>query len=55
MKKIQSYEFPIDIDSLPLHIAIYRYEKGCFVFVGFNRMAEKIEGVRREDLLGKKL
>lgn len=55
MKKIQSYEFPIDIDNLPLHIAIYRYEKGGFVFVGFNRMAEKIEGVRREDLLGKKL
>ncbi len=55
MKKTPSYELPIDIDSFPQNIAIYRYEKGEFIFVGFNQAAEKTEGIQREDLLGKKL
>ncbi len=55
MKDIRHESFPIDIDCLPLNIAIYRYEDGGFVFVGFNKTAEKTEGVARLDLLGKKL
>ncbi|MGM0541502.1 MAG: sensor domain-containing diguanylate cyclase [Pseudomonadota bacterium] len=55
MKNVQSYDFPIDIDSFPQNIAIYRYENEEFIFVGFNRVAEKTEGMARFDLLGKKL
>ncbi len=55
MKKVQSYDYPIDIDCFPLNIAIYRYEKGDFVFVGFNKAAEKSEGLTKQALLGKKI
>ncbi len=55
MKDVQSYEFPIDIDSFPQNIAIYRYEKEDFIFVGLNKASEITEGVSRLDLLGKKL
>lgn len=55
MKKILSYDFPIDIDSFPQNIAIYRYEKGDFALVGLNKAAEKTEGIAKLDLLGKKL
>lgn len=55
MKNVQSYEFPLDIDSFPQNIAIYRYEKGDFVFVGFNKAAEKTEGLAKVEVLGKKL
>ncbi len=43
----------IPIDSLPINIAIYRYENGDFIFVNFNLQAEKTDNVKREDLIGK--
>ncbi|ADR35375.1 diguanylate cyclase with PAS/PAC sensor (plasmid) [Sulfuricurvum kujiense DSM 16994] len=45
----------IPIDSLPINIAIYRYENGNFIFVDFNRQAEKTDNIKREDLVGKNL
>ncbi|MDD2267358.1 sensor domain-containing diguanylate cyclase [Sulfuricurvum sp.] len=45
----------IAIDSLPINIAIYKYENGDFIFVNFNRHAEKTENLKREDILGKSL
>jgi len=43
----------VPIDSLPINIAIYRYENGNFIFVNFNLQAEKTDKVKREDLIGK--
>lgn len=45
----------IPIDSLPINIAIYRYENGDFVFVDFNLQAQKTDNIKREDIIGKSL
>jgi len=45
----------IPIDSLPINIAIYRYENGDFVFVDFNLQAQKTDNVMRENIVGKKV
>lgn len=47
--------FLIPIDSLPINIAIYRYEDGNFIFVDFNHQAEKTDHIKREELIGKNL
>ncbi len=43
----------IPVDGIPINIAIFRYVEGTFVFVDFNDMAQKTDGVRREDLIGR--
>lgn len=45
----------IPIDSLPINIAIYRYENGDFIFVDFNLQAQKTDNVIRTDLIGKRI
>jgi diguanylate cyclase (GGDEF)-like protein/PAS domain S-box-containing protein len=55
MKILQSYDLPIDIDNFPLNIAIFRYEKGEFVVVGFNQTAEKLEELTKKAVIGRKL
>ncbi len=43
----------IPIDSLPVNIAIYRYENGDFIIVDFNLQAQKTDSVLRKDIIGK--
>ncbi|HLD23032.1 MAG TPA: diguanylate cyclase, partial [Sulfuricurvum sp.] len=45
----------IPIDSLPINIAIYRYENGNFIFVDFNLQAQQTDNVLREEIIGKKV
>lgn len=45
----------IPIDSLPINIALYRYENGDFIFVDFNLQAQKTDNVIRKNIIGKKL
>jgi len=45
----------IPIDSLPINIAIYRYEDGKFLFVNFNLQAEKTDNIKAKDIIGKRL
>ena len=45
----------IPIDSLPINIAIYRYEDGDFIFVDFNLQAQKTDNIKHEDIIGKSL
>jgi diguanylate cyclase (GGDEF)-like protein/PAS domain S-box-containing protein len=43
----------IGIDDIPINVAVYRYVDGDFVFVDFNKRAEKTEHIKKEDVLGK--
>ena len=45
----------IPIDSLPINIALYRYENGDFLFVDMNLQAQKTDSVIRENIIGKKV
>lgn len=45
----------IGIDDIPINVAVYRYAKGDFIFIDFNKMAEKTEELKKEDVLGKPL
>lgn len=45
----------IPIDSLPINIALYRYENGDFIFVDFNLQAQKTDNVIRDNIIGKKV
>ena len=45
----------LDIDTLPINVAIYKKEGNDFIFQDFNTQAEKTENIRREALLNKKL
>lgn len=45
----------IPIDSLPINIAVYRYENGNFIFANFNHQAEITDHIKREDIIGKSL
>ncbi|MCU7836247.1 MAG: PAS domain S-box protein [gamma proteobacterium symbiont of Taylorina sp.] len=47
--------FLLDIDLLPVNIAIYKKDRDDFTFVAFNIAAEKTEGLNRIDILGRKL
>lgn len=48
-------EYSLNIDMIPLNIAIYKYdvEKDDFKFVSFNVAAENTENIRRDMLVGK--
>ncbi len=39
-KQIDSLDYQIPIDFIPLNVAVYRYSGDDFVFVDFNTMAE---------------
>lgn len=43
----------ISIENSPINIAIFRYIDGDFIFVCFNEMAEKTEGLTKEEVLGR--
>jgi len=45
----------IPIDYIPSNIVIYRYSDGDFIFIDFNKLAEKTEKINKEELLGKRL
>lgn len=48
-------QFLLDIDLLPINIAIYKKEGNDFIFVAFNKSAERTENIDRRELLGCKL
>lgn len=54
-KEITLVNYSIPIDLLPLNVAVYRYEDKAFIFVDFNKQAEVTEGIKKEEILGKKL
>ena len=45
----------LDIDALPINVAIYEENGNDFIFKDFNHMAEKTEKISRHDVLNKKL
>lgn len=51
----RSSNFEIDIDTIPMNVAVYRYEEGNFIFVDFNSMAQKTEKITKDELIGKKV
>jgi len=53
MESLLSFE--IDIDLIPTCIAIYKKDGDDFIFVDFNKNAEKIEAISKKDILGCKL
>lgn len=44
-----------DIDLLPINVAVYRKKGHDFMFIAFNKMAEKTENISPLDLIGKTL
>ena len=51
----RSSNFEIDIDTIPMNVAVYRYEEDDFIFVDFNSMAQKTEKITKDELIGKKV
>ncbi len=47
--------FGIDIDLMPVCVAVYKKVNDDFIFVEFNKKAESIEGISKEDILGKSI
>ncbi len=47
--------FEIDINLVPICIAIYKKEGDDFIFVDFNKTAEKVESILKKDIVGCKL
>ena len=45
----------IPIDYIPSNIVIYRYSDGDFIFIDFNKMAEKTDNISKEEIIGKSL
>ena len=45
----------LSIEDLPDNVAIYRYIDNDIIFVDFNKNAQKLENINKEDLIGKKL
>jgi len=43
----------IGIDDIPINVAVYRYVDGDFIFIDFNKRAEKTERISKEDVVGK--
>ncbi len=52
-KKPKFYQIPID--SIPINIAIYQKVDDDFIFVDFNKAAQKIENSNKKDLIGKQI
>jgi len=47
--------FSLDIDFISINVVVYKKVDDDFVFVAFNKMAQKTEDVDAKELLGKKL
>jgi len=47
--------FDIDLDLLPVAVAVFKKIDDAFVFVAFNQCAQEIEHLLEDDILGKKL
>ncbi|MEA3372684.1 MAG: PAS domain S-box protein [Campylobacterota bacterium] len=47
--------YQIPIDAMSVNIAVYRAEGDDFIFVDFNKAAEKTEQIKKEKLIGKRL
>jgi len=47
--------YSLDIDSLPINVAIYEKDGDDFIIRGFNKSAEVTEKIHRNKLLGQKL
>ena len=47
--------FEIDINLVPICIAIYKKDGDDFIFVDFNKAAEKVESILKKDIVGCKL
>ena len=45
----------ISIDTIPVNVAVYRYEADDFIFVNFNSMAQITENISKDKLIGKRL
>lgn len=45
----------LNIDTLPINVAIYQKQGDDFIFQDFNQLSEKTEQISRENILGKKL
>jgi len=45
----------ISIDELPDNVVIYRYVDNDFIFIDFNKSAQKLENISKSELIGKKL
>lgn len=52
---MSSLHYQIPIDSIPLSVAVYQFVDDDFVFIDFNLKAELTEGIKKSELLGKKL
>lgn len=48
-----NYSIPIDL--LPLNVVVYRYKDGAFIFVDVNKQVEVTEGIKKEEVLGRRL
>jgi len=45
----------ISIDDLPDNVVIYRYVDNDFIFIDFNKNAQKLDNISKESIIGKKL
>ncbi len=45
----------IAIDEIPDNVAIYKFQEDDFVFVDFNKNAQRTENISKDELIGKKL
>ena len=45
----------LDIDLIPVNVAVYKKDGDDFTFIGFNKAAQKIENISADTLIGKKL
>ena len=55
MKNNNRLNIEISIDDFPDNVVIYRYKDDGFIFMDFNKNAQKTENISKEELLGKKL
>jgi len=47
--------YHLDIDAIPLNVAIYRFIDDDFLFIDINSLAEKSEGMLRKKIIGESL
>jgi hypothetical protein len=47
--------YSLDIDSLPINVAIYKKDGDDFIITGFNKSAEVTEKIHHNKLLERKL
>jgi len=55
MESKKNKHYQINIDVIPLNVALYRWMDDDFVFIDFNKLAEKTEDILRDEVIGKRL